>query len=264
MRTRIISTLVLLLGFSIQATAQFHSITGSVVDQNNNPIEGARVRVLYTTKHDTTDQEGHFKIAIKKRPKKIRVHGPKGAVALLKAERNMFIHLTDKPYVGWQPNAWHFFAGIDFGFFCSASGTNSVYASQRSGVTTRSLGVVCGITDSRMGIYMKSNVLAFNDKDDDDEIASKRNVRDVIAGGIIHVWKPVYMNVGLGAMFFTERTSNYNSFTSVTSFTDEKKTKPIVDIGLTGRYSHYQLSSGILTVFHRHEWHPYIGVSYLF
>ena len=264
MKNRIISTLVLLLGLSIPVTAQFRSITGSVVDQNNNPLEGAKVRVLYTTKRATTDQDGHFELNFNRRPKKIRVSSQKGSVALLKAERNMFIRLTDKPWAGWQPEAWHLFAGIDFGFFCSGGGTNGMYASQRSGVTTRSLGVVCGITDSRMGGYLKSHILTLNDKDDDDEIASRRNVRDIIAGGIIHVWKPVYMNVGVGAMFFTERTSHYNSFTVVNGFTDEKKTKPIADIGLSGRYSHYQISSGVLTAFHQHEWHPYIGASYLF
>lgn len=264
MKTRFTSTLVLLLGLSFHATAQFRSITGSVVDQNNDPLEGAKVRVLYTTKRATTDQEGHFEIAINRKPKKIRVRSSKGSVAFLEAERNMFIRLTDKPWTGWQPEAWHLFAGIDFGFFCSGSGTNGIYASQRNGVTTRSLGVIGGITDSRMGGYLKSHVLTFNDKDDDDEVASRRDVRDIILGGIIHVWKPVYMNVGLGAMFYTERTSHYSSFTVVNGYKDEKKTKPITDIGLTGRYLHYQISSGILTAFHRHEWHPYIGVSYLF
>ena len=115
-----------------------------------------------------------------------------------------------------------------------------------------------------MGAYLKSHIISLNDGDDNFEIASRRDVRDIIVGGMLNVWKPLFVNAGVGAMFFTERTSNLSSFTTVDSYNDEKNTKVVVDVGLTGRYQHFQLSGGVLTTFQRYGWHPYIGVSYLF
>ncbi|MBO4811910.1 MAG: carboxypeptidase-like regulatory domain-containing protein [Prevotella sp.] len=264
MKPRIILTLVLLLGLSVTATAQFRSVSGSLVDQNNKPIEGAKVAVPFTSKHAVTDQDGHFKIPVMKMPKRVRVSKKGYSVALLDAEENMYIRLTSKAMAGWQPDDWHPFVGLDMGFFFSEGGTNGVYASQRGGVTTRSIGLVAGITDSRMGAYLKSHFITLNDGGDDFEIASRRDVRDVIVGGMLNVWNPIFVNAGIGAMFFTERTSNISTFTVVDGYNDVKKKKAVVDVGLSGRYQRYQLSGGVLTTFQRYGWHPYIGVGYLF
>lgn len=264
MKSRIILTLVLWLGLAVVASAQFRSVAGSVVDQNNKPVAGAKVSVPFSRKRAVTDEDGHFKIPVMTLPKKVRVSSRGYSVAMLKAEENMHIRLTDKALAGWQPDDWHPFVGLDMGFFFSEGGTNGVYASQRGGVTTRSIGLVGGITDSRMGAYVKSHIIALNDGDDDFEIASRRNVRDIIVGGMLNVWKPLFVNAGVGAMFFTERTSKISEFTAVDGYNDEKNTKVVVDVGLSGRYQHYQLSSGVLTTFQRNGWHPYIGVSYLF
>ena len=264
MKPRIIITLALLLGLAVTATAQFRSVSGSVVDQNNKPVAGAKVSVPFTSKRAVTDADGRFKIPVMTLPKKVRVSGKGYSVALLKADENMHIQLTDKALAGWQPDDWHPFVGLDMGFFFSEGGTNGVYASQRGGVTTRSLGLVAGFTDSRMGGYVKSHFISLNDGGDDFEIASRRDVRDFIVGGMVHVWEPLFVNAGIGAMFFTERTSNISSFTVVSGYSDEKKTKAVVDVGLSARYLRYQLSGGLLTTFQQYGWHPYIGVSYLF
>lgn len=264
MRKHIAILFVALLGLSAPAAAQFRSIMGVVVDQNNQPISGAKVKVPFTRKKAVTDKNGRFSIPVMEMPKKVRVSSRGKNSLLLPSSENMHIRLTDRTVGQWEADSWHTFVGLDMASYFSGSATNDVYFSQHAGVTTRSLGLTAGITDSRMGFYVKGHFVPLNG-DDDFEISSKRNCFDVVLGGIVHVWEPLYCNLGIGALFYTERSHHISQFTVTDGYTDEKKKKmPIIDFGLSGRYRHFQLHAGVLTALQCHEWHPYIGVSYIF
>ena len=261
----VIILLVLLTAVSLRSAAQFRTISGTVVDEADNPIAGAKVQIPFTNKGTRTDANGKFSIPVNTIPKQVRVTSTGKNVALYKASEEMYIKMGDRSTAQWQSDDWHLFAGLDFCFFFSGSGVNGVYNSQRHGVTTRSLGIVAGMTDSRMGAYVKGHFIPFNDSDDHYEIDSKRSVRDFIVGGIVHVWEPIYANVGVGALYYTTRTNHYSDFGVADGYTDIKKKKiPLYDIGISGRYTQYQAHLGILTTFEKNGFHPYIGLSYLF
>ncbi|MBO4801719.1 MAG: carboxypeptidase regulatory-like domain-containing protein [Bacteroidaceae bacterium] len=263
MKKYLITLCILAWGLS-PGWAQQNAIKGTVVNQRDEPIANAKVEVPFSRKVTRTNPQGMFTIPVKKMPTRIRVSSDGKATLLLRPGEDMFIRMRDRETANWNPENRHFFMGLTGNFIYSPGGSYDPYGNQRDGITSHTLGLMVGVMDNYIGAYVKGHFIPLNDGDDDFEIRSRRDVYDFVLGGMVHIWKPIYLNVGGGAMFFTERSNHFSAFGVPAATTQENLVKGIMDIGLMLRYNHFMFNAGVLTSFHKYDWHPSVGFSYIF
>lgn len=258
---------------SVTAQAQ-KSIQGTVVNQQNQPVEGARV-----ARRTFTDKDGHFTLREGYLPRRLRVRHTDYNINVVPVPEDgrMFIRLDTREEEPWDEHAWHPFVALNMGSIFSEGGLNDPFGGQRWGVTCRTLGVMGGMMDDRFGFYGRGHFLPIGDSDGFD-IRSRHNAFDFAVGGIVHVWSPICLYAGAGIMFYTEDSDRFRESTDyyrTQQFSihegriEDHFNRIFLDAGLLLRgqkdfLPHWMLTIGVFTPFERYSIHPNVGIGYIF
>ncbi len=253
---------------ALPASAQLR-IEGTVVDLHGNPIAKAHVEVTQLRQGTDTDSEGHFVLELTRMPRELRVSHPDFVIRTVAPKAEMRIRLQPRVAEPWLEEARHPFVGLGLTWIGSPSGQMSPIGNQRGGTTVRTVSVMGGLIEGQYGGYLRAGILPINSSDAF-EISSKRNAMHFTVGALYRAYGPFYAHLGVGALFCKERTTTfgeiheYSDFGRCTGIVEKSLTRPVVDFGVVGRYTHYMVSLSMLTSFHAYEWHPAIGVAYIF
>ncbi|MBP5771080.1 MAG: carboxypeptidase regulatory-like domain-containing protein [Bacteroidaceae bacterium] len=258
MKQKLLPILMLLLGAIAPLSAQ-NQVTGKVVDGNGNPVMGAKVSVPYSNKFVLSDPDGTFVLDVPASTDRVMVEYVGLGSQLLNISPNMQIVMKDKSQS--EGGKWSPFVGLNATFGKELN--RPVY------------GAMLGALHNNFGFYIRAAF--FNHPYDKEVVAEKMTYTEkhkfyaVTVGGLARIYKPLFLNLGVG---FTKHNKDIKATYPSTlgesvsyDFLENHKAHVCVDLGLSLKVSHFMLNGGTLYEANKaaaSEWYPYVGLNYCF
>lgn len=189
-----IKLFLLLFSACITASAQ-HTVTGRVVDKYGNPISGARVEGVGSSRYTFTNMDGTYKLETPERVKRIKAEYAGMNYNTVKARSGNTIKLKPQTWWNKKPERGQWFAGLQMHI---------------PEYNETSFGIMAGWV-KYFGFYVRG-VYGFGGKDTEEDYnwrtyeednilltgATKTVHSSVGGGGIARIASPLYLYFGMG------------------------------------------------------------------
>lgn len=255
-----IKLFLLLFSACITASAQY-TVTGRVVDKYGNPISGARVEGVGSSRYTFTNMDGTYELETPERVKRIKAEYAGMNYNTVKARSGNTIKLKPQTWWNKKPERGQWFAGLQMHI---------------PEYNETSFGIMAGWV-KYFGFYVRG-VYGFGDKKtegtwteyDADKYLLTGKTKTVHSsvggGGIVRIGSPLYLYLGLGYLrnkYAVECTDGKWREISywAESFDVQLDESAYIELGLMLKYKKVFLNGGLQTSFIE-EWTAYSHVGF--